>query len=179
MGDNIRLKGPLGLKQDIYDQARSEEWRKIIKLDDPKEIIKKLEERIDKPKKEKNGGSIQVKKAAFGSLIKKMLGDRSLQQQDTAAPFRQTFNVKDSETGEVKNIMQDFKATSSQNTSVNRGIIGRLFGLGGSKQAPNLKPLQHDFYVKDQSGQNVNISEKKKGGFIDMTKDKKYWKGVL
>jgi len=134
MGDNIRLKGPLGLKQDIYDQARSEEWRKIIKLDDPKEIIKKLEERINKPKKEKNGGSIQVKKAAFGSLIKKMLGDRSLQQQDTAAPFRQTFNVKDSETGEVKNIMQDFKATSSQNTSVNRGIIGRLFGLGGSNK---------------------------------------------
>ena len=75
--------------------------------------------------------------------------------------------------------MQDFKATPSQNTSVDRGIIGRLFGLGGSKQASNLKPLQHDFYVKDQSGQNVNISEKKKGGFIDMTKDKKYWKGVL
>lgn len=62
MGDNIRLKGPLGLKQDIYEQARSEEWKKIIKLDDPKKIIKALEERELKTKKEKNGGFINMTK---------------------------------------------------------------------------------------------------------------------
>lgn len=62
MGDNIRLRGPLGLKQDIYEQARSEEWKKIIKLDDPKKIIKALEERELKTKKEKNGGFINMTK---------------------------------------------------------------------------------------------------------------------
>jgi len=62
MGDNIRLRGPLGLKQDIYEQARSEEWKKIIKLDDPKEIIKELEKRELKTKKEKNGGFINMTK---------------------------------------------------------------------------------------------------------------------
>lgn len=62
MGDNIRLRGPLGIKQDVYEQARSEEWKKIIKLDDPKKIIKALEERELKTKKEKNGGFINMTK---------------------------------------------------------------------------------------------------------------------
>ena len=167
MGDNIRLKGPLGLKQDIYDQARSEEWRKIIKLDDPKEIIKKLEERIDKPKKEKNGGSIKVKKAVFGSLIKQMLSGKGGEQSDTAAPFRQTFNVIDSETGETKNIMKDFKAAPSQNTfGGDTGLLGRLFGSISNKPTGDVGPLKHDFFVKDRSGQNVNLAEKKSGGLV-------------
>jgi hypothetical protein len=62
MGDNIRLRGPLGIKQDVYEQARSEEWKKIIKLDDPKKIIKALEDRELKTKKEKNGGFINMTK---------------------------------------------------------------------------------------------------------------------
>jgi hypothetical protein len=62
MGDNIRLRGPLGIKQDVYEQARSEEWKKIIKMDDPKKIIKALEERELKTKKEKNGGFINMTK---------------------------------------------------------------------------------------------------------------------
>ena len=64
MGDNIRLRGPLGLKQDIYDQARSEEWNKIIKIDDPKVRIQMLEKFFgidEKPKKEKDGGLISGK----------------------------------------------------------------------------------------------------------------------
>ena len=28
MGDNIRLKGPLGLKQDVYDDKRAKEFKK-------------------------------------------------------------------------------------------------------------------------------------------------------
>ena len=64
MGDNIRLRGPLGLKQDVYDQARSEEWNKIIKIDDPKVRIQMLEKFFgidEKPKKEKDGGLISGK----------------------------------------------------------------------------------------------------------------------
>ena len=62
MGDNVRLKGPLGIKQDVYEQARSEEWKKIIKLEDPKLIIKALEARELKTKKEKKGGFIDMTK---------------------------------------------------------------------------------------------------------------------
>lgn len=167
MGDNIRLKGPLGLKQDVYDQARSEEWRKIIKIEDPQIRIKKLEEYFNiEPKKKMKGGV--VKKAVFGSLIKNMLSGKELKTEDSAAPYRQTFNVKDSETGETRNIMQNFKPTQSQNDVGNdRGLIGRLFGnIIGNRQSSNIKPLQHDFFVKDQSGQNVNIAEKKDGGLI-------------
>ena len=29
MGDNIRLRGPLGLKQDVYDDKRAKEFKKI------------------------------------------------------------------------------------------------------------------------------------------------------
>ena len=166
MGDNIRLKGPLGLKQDVYDQARSEEWRKIIKIEDPQIRIKKLEEYFNiEPKKKMKGGV--VKKAFLGALIRGRSSSES-QTQDTAAPYRQTFNVKDTQTGEVKNIMQDFKSTQSTSSNNNfpGGIIGRLFGaIRGNKQASSTTPLRHDFYVQNESGENINIG-KKDGGLI-------------
>ena len=113
------------------------------------------------------GGSIKVKKAAFGSLIRNMLHGKKTTTEDSAAPYRQTFNVKDSETGEIKNIMQDFKPIQSQNNSNNdMGLIGRLFGAIRNKPTQNVGPLKHDFYVKDQFGQNVNLAEKKSGGLV-------------
>ena len=128
----------------------------------------------------KKGGSIKVKKAVFGSLIRQMLGDKDIAAPDGSEQYRQTFNVKDSETGEIKNIMKDFKPIQSQNNLSNdTGLIGRLFGAIGNKASSNVGPLKHDFYVKDKTGQNVNISEKKNGGLINMTKDKKYYKGIL
>jgi hypothetical protein len=180
MGDNIRLKGPLGLKQDVYDDKRAKEFKRIFQLT-PKEIIAEYDKKLlEEKKQEKNGGAIKVKKAVFGSLIKQMLGGKDREQSDSSAPFRQTFNVRDSETGETKNIMQDFKVTPSQNNPSNdRGLIGRLFGAIGNKPTQNVGPLKHDFYVKDKAGQNVNISEKKNGGLVDFTKDKKYWKGRI
>ena len=115
----------------------------------------------------KKGGSIKVKKAVFGSLIRNMLHGKKTTTEDSAAPYRQTFNVKDSETGEIKNIMQDFKPIQSQNNLSNdTGLIGRLFGAIRNKPTGDVGPLKHDFYVKDKSGQNVNIVEKKSGGLI-------------
>jgi hypothetical protein len=76
--------------------------------------------------------------------------------------------------------MQNFKATPSQdNFNNDTGLIGRLFGAIRNKPTQDVGPLKHDFYVKDKAGQNVNISEKKNGGLINMTKDKKYYKGIL
>jgi hypothetical protein len=180
MGDNIRLKGPLGLKQDVYDDKRAKEFKKILELP-PKEFIAEYLAKLDaEGKKKVGGGAIKVKKAVFGSLIKNMLSGKETKTEDSAAPFRQTFNVKDSETGETRNIMQDFKPTQSQNNFSNdTGLLGRLFGAIRNKPSTSVEPLKHDFYVKDKAGQNVNISEKKKGGMIDMTKDKKYYKGRL
>jgi hypothetical protein len=180
MGDNIRLKGPLGIKQDIYNDKRAKEFKRIFQLT-PKEIIAEYDKKLlEEKKQEKNGGAIKVKKAVFGSLIKNMLSGKETKTEDSAAPFRQTFNVKDSETGETKNIMQDFKPVQSQNNFSNdTGLLGRLFGAIRNKPSTSVGPLKHDFYVKDKAGQNVNISEKKKGGLVDLTKDKKYWKGRL
>jgi hypothetical protein len=96
-----------------------------------------------------------------------MLGGKGTATPDGSEQYRQTFNVKDSETGETRNIMQNFKATPSQNTSNNdMGLIGRLFGAIGNKPSSNIGPLKHDFYVKDKAGQNVNIAEKKSGGLV-------------
>jgi RecB family endonuclease NucS len=180
MGDNIRLKGPLGIKQDIYNDKRAKEFKRIFQLT-PKEIIAEYDKKLlEEKKQEKNGGAIKVKKAVFGSLIKNMLSGKETKTEDSAAPFRQTFNVKDSETGETKNIMQDFKPAQSQNNFSNdTGLLSRLFGAIKNKPSTSVGPLKHDFYVKDKAGQNVNISEKKKGGLVDLTKDKKYWKGRL
>ena len=180
MGDNIRLKGPLGIKQDIYNDKRAKEFKRIFQLT-PKEIIAEYDKKLlEEKKQEKNGGAIKVKKAVFGSLIKQMLGGKDTSAPDGSEQYRQTFNVKDSETGETRNIMQNFKATPSQNNFNNdTGLIGRLFGAIRNKPTQDVGPLKHDFYVKDKVGQNVNISEKKNGGLVDFTKDKKYWKGRL
>ena len=167
MGDNIRLKGPLGIKQDIYNDKRAKEFKRIFQLT-PKEIIAEYEKKLlEEKKQEKNGGAIKVKKAVFGSLIKQMLGGKDIAAPDGSEQYRQTFNVKDSETGETRNIMQNFKVTPSQNTTNNdTGLIGRLFGAIGNKTSSNVGPLKHDFYVKDKAGQNVNITEKKAGGLV-------------
>ena len=167
MGDNIRLKGPLGIKQDIYNDKRAKEFKRIFQLT-PKEIIAEYEKKLlEEKKQEKNGGAIKVKKAVFGSLIKQMLGGKDIAAPDGSEQYRQTFNVKDSETGETRNIMQNFKVTPSQNTTNNdTGLIGRLFGAIGNKTSSNVGPLKHDFYVKDKAGQNVNITEKKEGGLV-------------
>ena len=167
MGDNIRLKGPLGLKQDIYDDKRAKEFKRIFQLT-PKEIIAEYEKKLlEEKKQEKNGGAIKVKKAVFGSLIKQMLGGKGTAEPDGSEQYRQTFNVKDSETGETRNIMQNFKSTPSQNNLSNdNGLLGRLFGAIGNKSSSNVGPLKHDFYVKDKAGQNVNITEKKAGGLV-------------
>ena len=62
MGDNIRLKGPLGIKQDIYDDKRAKEFKKIIQLP-TKEFIADYLAKLDaETKKEKDGGFIDMTK---------------------------------------------------------------------------------------------------------------------
>lgn len=62
MGDNIRLKGLLGLKQDIYDDKRAKEFKKIIELP-PKEFIAEYLAKLEAEAKQKlNGGFIDMTK---------------------------------------------------------------------------------------------------------------------
>jgi hypothetical protein len=169
------------LKQKVRDYSSYKKGKKMFEKERDdyfKEQDKIFEEENFKKFKEdvyglevKKGGSIKVKKAVFGSLIKNMLSGKGTAEPDSSAPYRQTFNVKDSQTGETKNIMQDFKPVQSQSTNQNNfsdGLLGRLFGniIGGAKQNSTVGPLKHDFYVKDKTGQNVNIAEKKNGGLI-------------
>ena len=157
MGDNIRLKGPLGLKQDIYDQARSEEWRKIIKLDDTKEIIKKLEEQIDKPKKEKNGNFIisNEKRAIPREEIRKFN-----EQKEKAKP--KTFK-------EFKQKIKDYSEFKKSNKKYDEEMDQYFQEQDKLKEKDDYKRFLDEKY-------GVEV---KSGGFIDMTKDKKYFKGRL
>ena len=62
MGSNIRLKGPLGLKQDIYDDERAKEWKKIIQLP-AKDFVTEYLAKLDaETKKEVDGGFIDMTK---------------------------------------------------------------------------------------------------------------------
>ena len=62
MGDNIRLRGPLGLKQDIYDDKRAKEFKKIIQLP-TKEFIAEYSAKLDaEAKKELDGGFVDMTK---------------------------------------------------------------------------------------------------------------------
>ena len=62
MGDNIRLRGPLGLKQDVYDDKRAKEFKKIIQLPTKEFIAEYLAKLELESKKEKNGGFIDMTK---------------------------------------------------------------------------------------------------------------------
>ena len=177
------------LKQKIRDYSEYKKAKKIHEQEKEqyfKDMDKQQEqENFEMFKEDKYGvevkknEEIKVKKAFLGAFMKKMLYGNGSAEPDGSEQYRQTFNVKDSETGETRNIMQNFKSASSQNNVNDTGLLGRLFGATRNKPTQDVGPLKHDFYVKDKVGQNVNISEKKKGGFIDMTKDKKYWKGIL
>ena len=69
MGDNIRLKGPLGLKQDIYDDKRAKEFKKLFQLT-PKEFIAEYDKKLlEEKKQEKDGGYMKVKKLLPGGLL--------------------------------------------------------------------------------------------------------------
>ena len=114
----------------------------------------------------KKGEEIKVKKAFLGAFMKKMLYGNGSAESDGSEQYRQTFNVKDSETGETRNIMQNFKSASSQSNVNDTGLLGRLFGATRNKPTQDVGALKHDFYVKDKSGQNVNIAEKKSGGLV-------------
>lgn len=212
MGDNIRLKGPLGLKQDIFDQARSEEWRKIIKLDDPKEIIKKLEEQIDKPKKEKNGGSIKVKKLLPGGLLTasmRALVKAGQRTKQATVSDRMALNKGQIEL--AKEIMKSNpKKFVSADDKLGPDVVDNIARrMAKNEKVQNYKEVLYkaainprldnrmpDFidtakrleaYEKKNFDTVKAIVEKdvkkpklnKDGGFIDMTKDKKYWKGIL
>jgi hypothetical protein len=165
------------LKQKIRDYSEYKKAKKIHEQEKEqyfKDMDKQQEqENFEMFKEDKYGvevkknEEIKVKKAVFGSLIKQMLGSKGTAAPDGSEQYRQTFNVKDSETGETKNIMQNFKTTPSQdNFNNDTGLIGRLFGAIRNKTTQDVGPLKHDFYVKDKAGQNVNITEKKAGGLV-------------
>jgi hypothetical protein len=165
------------LKQKIRDYSEYKKAKKIHEQEKEqyfKDMDKQQEQENFEMFKENKYGvevkkneEIKVKKAFLGAFMKKMLYGKGSAKPDSSEQYRQTFNVKDSETGETKNIMQNFKATPSQNNFNNdTGLIGRLFGPIRNKPTQEVGPLKHDFYVKDNAGQNINIAEKKFGGLI-------------
>jgi hypothetical protein len=107
---------------------------------------------------------LKVKKAFVGTLIRKMLGDKTI-DQDNSSQYRQTFYVNDPTTGESKNIMEDFVPTkSSQQSSGLGGLLGPIFNRLSNRQSTSSIP-KNNFYVKDYtSGEDINLMNK--GGLL-------------
>jgi len=217
MGDNIRLKGPLGLKQDVYDQARSEEWRKIIKIEDPQIRIKKLEEYFNiEPKKKMKGGV--VKKLLPGGLLTR--GMRVMMKTARSAGLKKTPKIADEEFENLKRVrdviqkgdvtIEGKKFDTSFLSEKDKVFKDMSVVLAKQKKArgfekiagafsknkeinplvrkeieltvPKLKEYdkQADEKIKALMLKDVfKPTLQKSGGFIDMTKDKKYYKGRL
>ena len=218
MGDNIRLKGPLGLKQDIYDDKRAKEFKKLFQLT-PKEFIAEYEKKLLAEKKqEKDGGYMKVKKLLPGGLLtpgmrvlmktaqgmkmKKTpdIAKEQFKMIDTARGIVQKSGVKVegrkidtdflSEKDEVfKNIatglakqkkakvFQTLSERAIESPSVSKKLKDSL-----KETIPKLKEYNDNLVKKIVAYVEKDVQKptmQKSGGFVDMTKDKKYWKGIL
>ncbi len=210
MGDNIRLKGPLGLKQDIYDDKRAKEFKKLFQLT-PKEFIAEYDKKLlEEKKQEKDGGYMKVKKLLPGGLLNK-----SIRMVVAAGQKAKNQKKLGEMTQENKKLIEFSKELAQQTTGGYKDKLGpevindlarqmaRTEKTG--KYANILQKVQNDPRFADQKkditvsvnnlreygkkllDQTKAIIDKdiqkpklnKDGGFIDMTKDKKYWKGVL
>jgi len=212
MGDNIRLKGPLGLKQDIYDDKRAKEFKKLFQLT-PKEFIAEYDKKLlEEKKQEKDGGYMKVKKLLPGGLLTASMralvkaGQRSKQ-----ATVSDRMAINKGQIELAKEIMKSNpKKFVSANDKLGPDVIDNIARrMAKNEKVQNYKEVLYkaaidprldkrmpDFidtakrleaYEKKNFDTVKAIVEKdvkkpklnKAGGFIDMTKDKKYWKGVL
>jgi len=218
MGDNIRLKGPLGLKQDIYDDKRAKEFKKLFQLT-PKEFIAEYDKKLlEEKKQEKNGGYMKVKKLLPGGLLNP--GMRLMMRIARSQGLKKTPKVAEDEFQEytkVKNLFQkgEIKTKAqkidldqlSENDSTFRDIANVLAKKRKAEGFEQLAPVFNKYKeikpeikeeiqktipkLKEYSRQadekieailikkHLKPTMQKSGGFVDMTKDKKYWKGVL
>lgn len=218
MGDNIRLKGPLGLKQDIYDDKRAKEFKKLFQLT-PKEFIAEYDKKLlEEKKQEKNGGYMKVKKLLPGGLltpgmrllVKAIMRKGIKKTPEVAAETFEdikksrdliqksdvTFRGKRVDTSRLSDKDEVFKKISPLAAKIKKTeLYEKLSNLSlkssrvkeSAKEAisENLENLKQ---YKDQTAQKIRSiihkdvfkpTMQKSGGFVDMTKDKKYWKGVL
>lgn len=218
MGDNIRLKGPLGLKQDIYDDKRAKEFKKLFQLT-PKEFIAEYDKKLlEEKKQEKNGGYMKVKKLLPGGLLTpgmRLLVKATMRKgikktpevaaetfedikksRDLIQKSDVTFRGKRVDTSRLSDKDEVFKKISPLAAKIKKTeLYEKLSNLSlkssrvkeSAKEAisENLENLKQ---YKDQTAQKIRSiihkdvfkpTMQKSGGFVDMTKDKKYWKGVL
>jgi hypothetical protein len=218
MGDNIRLKGLLGLKQDIYDDKRAKEFKKLFQLT-PKEFITEYEKKLfEEKKQEKNGGYMKVKKLLPGGLLNS--GMRLMMRIARSKGLKKTPEVAEDEYKEftkIKNLIQrgdiSVKGTNivpneiSNYDSVFKNVANILAkkrkAAAFEKFAPvfnkykEIKPeikeeiqktipkLREYSKQADEKMEALMIKEhfkptmQKSGGFINMTKDKNYYKGRI
>jgi hypothetical protein len=164
MGDNIRLKGPLGLKQDLYDDKRAKEFKRIFQLT-PKEIIAEFEKKEADAKKELDGGLIESKEKDLiteDSDAGPKQYEAKRKQQKKTIPQVQT----------LKGLKEKIKTYSEFKKSQKR------FEKESEQRDLEDDKLQEQENYKRFLDKKYGV-EVKEGGFIDMTKDKKYWKGIL
>ena len=218
MGDNIRLKGPLGLKQDIYDDKRAKEFKKLFELT-PKEFIAEYDKKLLAEKKqEKDGGYMKVKKLLPGGLLTPgmrvlMKTAQGMKMKKTPDIAKDQFKMIDTARGivqksgvkvEGRKIDTDFLSEKDEvfkniATGLAKQKKAKVFQTlseraiespGVSKKLkeslketiPKLKEYNDNLVKKITAYVEKDIQKptmQKSGGFIDMTKDKKYYKGRI
>ena len=167
MGDNIRLKGPLGLKQDIYNDKQAKEFKRIFQLT-PKEIIEEYSKKIDaETKKEKDGGFMKriSRKPGQPAGSKKhsdLYTDENPKGTIRGLKFATPEDAKSSVV-KIKNSGRSraHKIQAAVAMEQRAGVMGKASAAGTYRK-----------YID-------SVKKKADGGYIDMTKDKKYYKGIL
>ena len=212
MGDNIRLKGPLGLKQDIYDDKRAKEFKKLFQLT-PKEFIAEYDKKLlEEKKQEKDGGFMKVKKLLPGGLLTASM--RALVkagQRTKQATVSDRMAINKGQIELAKEIMKSNpRKFVSANDKLGPDVVDNIARrMAKNEKVQNYKEVLYKAAIDPRldnrmpdfidTAKRLEAYEKKNfdtvkamvekdvkkpklnkdGGFIDMTKDKKYWKGIL
>lgn len=218
MGDNIRLKGPLGLKQDIYDDKRAKEFKKLFQLT-PKEFIAEYDKKLlEEKKQEKDGGYMKVKKLLPGGLL--TTGMRIMMKTARSAGLKKTPKIADEEFQNLKKVrdviqkgevsIEGKKFDTSFLSEKDKVFKDMSIVLAKQKKARGFEKIAEAFKKSkeispvarkeieltvpklkeydqqaDEKLKAIMLKDvfkpkmNKSGGFIDMTKDKKYYKGRI
>ena len=166
MSDNIRLRGPLGLKQDLYDDKRAKEFKRIFQLT-PKEIIAEFEKKEAEVKKEKDGG--------FMKRIPRKLG------QPAGSKKHSDLYTDENPKGTIRGLKfatpEDAKSSVDKIKNSGRSRAHKIQAAVAMEQRAGVmgKASAAGTYRKYID----SVKKKIDGGYIDMTKDKKYYKGIL
>jgi len=206
MSDSIRLRGKLGEEVDKRRKKQLEPIVEMLKMPTTKESVEAFKKMGEK---KKLGGKVKVKKLLPGGLLNpftraavKLLRDLKVSPIGTKAKaYQESLSPKVTKAKELGIIPKDQLSKDVQReiarATIKEGRAEAIEEIGKNVGKQNLSPQKRKMldetlekvreYKSKVLGKRDAIMEKdiqkpamnKAGGFIDMTKDKNYYKGTL